>query len=457
MSRAPLPMTPLNKPFSEFRGEVVLLILACLGPFQGMVSFLSIPLGRLGISIPISITGVFNFICILIYSGILLPVLFRSFRLSPPNRWEYLLMAWPVLTLINMKSLERSSLVSLENACLWSLLLLAFVRRRSIIEFTLQIKHAYQWVLFSFFIAFILPLVVPVSGVSLYRQFGGGVDRYMGWANAGCLSMMSVVVVEWAILNLLRGKSSGIKNSLLSFGGIFLALFVLHYLVTRISVAACVLLLFGGSSFLWKLARRKDALVTGVLLLFGILSHFSFRYMQKSHLIDTSHFGQSTEIDKSPLSSPVLDEIENKNLGNQKPAMILLNWIKMAKQSKFLSFNAFSNGRVQIDQVILNALRGHWLRGLGTGKTVNVLIDGNITSEPHNDYLRVLGDFGLLGLGFLLIIMGRLAYMEWNSFDFFVLMAMAVIMLTDNFYVYPVFGYGPMFSGLFLFQGKGYE
>lgn len=118
-------------------------------------------------------------------------------------------------------------------------------------------------------------------------------------------------------------------------------------------------------------------------------------------------------------------------------------------------FNGVSNGRVGIMLFLLENMEGHWLVGVGTGGAGRILRAENyLTLEAHNEYLRFFVDHGLLGLLYLLIMGAMVMLRTFKEPTLAVLCGVAILMMTDNYLIYPSFGYGPLFLGLSLWRAR---
>jgi O-antigen ligase len=107
-----------------------------------------------------------------------------------------------------------------------------------------------------------------------------------------------------------------------------------------------------------------------------------------------------------------------------------------------------TEGRLQIWRAIIkNADQSVWL-GHGAGNASDLVRQLFPTAgEPHNDYLRVWNDFGVVGLGLWIAALGSLARQLWRSMGHPVagerartalisLAGLAVIGVTDNAFIY---------------------
>ena len=103
-------------------------------------------------------------------------------------------------------------------------------------------------------------------------------------------------------------------------------------------------------------------------------------------------------------------------------------------------------GRSQIWQLVYSSAREHILLGQGPG-TATELVRSNFDTvdQPHNEYLRILHDYGLVGLAIWLVAYFWLvklcwsrarqasssrAYQHWGAF--LALVSLALMMITDN-------------------------
>jgi len=115
------------------------------------------------------------------------------------------------------------------------------------------------------------------------------------------------------------------------------------------------------------------------------------------------------------------------------------------------SSGAYTSGRVVMwTEVWQSAAEAPWIgKGAGSASSHLAEIFDNIT-HPHNDYLRILHDYGVVGLLVFLygsLRAGRLSWLSWTQAEtllerrlsltaFLALSAIAMMMVTDNTFVY---------------------
>ena len=106
------------------------------------------------------------------------------------------------------------------------------------------------------------------------------------------------------------------------------------------------------------------------------------------------------------------------------------------------------SGRADLWSFTLQDARHHWWFGGGPGSADKAVLQHFVTvSHPHNDYLRVLHDFGAVGLavfviGFLTLMvstwrLGRATGRPVHWAAFLALLGVAGTAFTDNVIVYP--------------------
>ncbi|MBO3457595.1 O-antigen ligase family protein [Aetokthonos hydrillicola Thurmond2011] len=106
-----------------------------------------------------------------------------------------------------------------------------------------------------------------------------------------------------------------------------------------------------------------------------------------------------------------------------------------------------------------SAIESPWI-GKGPGSVTNALVaSGSNINHPHNDYLRIFHDYGLIGLILWLLGYGGLIVKSWQNWQwadrndktnahihlaaFLALVAVALAMVTDNIVVY-IFAMNPL-------------
>jgi O-antigen ligase len=123
-----------------------------------------------------------------------------------------------------------------------------------------------------------------------------------------------------------------------------------------------------------------------------------------------------------------------------------------------ISLDAYSSGRAQLwITTLASAAESPWI-GKGAGSADRLIDTVFGQGHPHNDYLRVLHDYGCIGLILLLMALAMLVRSCWRAWkaagnDFrqasfalaalLSLLAVAMSMVTDNTVVY-VFVMGPL-------------
>jgi hypothetical protein len=116
-----------------------------------------------------------------------------------------------------------------------------------------------------------------------------------------------------------------------------------------------------------------------------------------------------------------------------------------------------SNGRVALFNYLMLKSEGSRIFGKGTGFAPRELeefkkMDENMMlSEPQSDYLRFFVDHGCVGLILLLAMFASVLFSSIELHGRLAVLGLMVAMLTENMFVFPSTGYGPLLvSGLLL-------
>ncbi|QXD14344.1 O-antigen ligase family protein [Rhodocaloribacter litoris] len=111
------------------------------------------------------------------------------------------------------------------------------------------------------------------------------------------------------------------------------------------------------------------------------------------------------------------------------------------------------SGRNMLWEITLRSAQGHWWFGKGAGavqEEISSVFNGKL-EHPHNEYLRLFHDYGVIGLLLFLISYFSLAWRSWKAYQqeyiqaysgtihlasTLALVGQAIVMITDNSLVY---------------------
>ena len=111
-----------------------------------------------------------------------------------------------------------------------------------------------------------------------------------------------------------------------------------------------------------------------------------------------------------------------------------------------------TNGRARTLRLLFEAQKVNWLFGNGSGWTQAYLKNKEAgVLEPNNDYVRILFDWGILGLGFFLYLFFLSFYKSQASMRV-VLFIFSLALLTDAILIIPTFGYLMFFAQLWILK-----
>lgn len=256
----------------------------------------------------------------------------------------------------------------------------------------------------SYFIILGLPVLIPIKGYDIFGFYDlAAPARHKGWFGTpvavGFLGL-SLFVGSMIMIFQRREKFISWIHLFFAWGGIWGVYFSVHR--TSMIAASAVLV------FLVLYAFQKKDLARVPMCLFILLVTI---YMQFSGVMAA----------KSGFH--VSQAIKEKNI----------NQIVQ------------TNGRLDVVKTIWQASQSS-IFGLGTGGTPRYVDQHHLffAKQPHNDYLRILGDQGLVGLIVFLVIGGMLLYGLRSSLAFANVLALGFCFLTDNLMVLPAYGLGPL-------------
>lgn len=433
-----------TKPFGDF----ILLSFLAYAPWHGAQTLGSItPTGlALGPLSSISIPGMFNFGWIaLLMCFVVVPFLVREYRKKPPTWPERLILLLPLISLLNLRVVDSLSIVSIENWFLVSGLMLMWLRHAEVKRaYPLFFKHALLTMVISYFLALVLPALIPIEGRSIWRYYFP-VMRYIGWHGEGApYSTIGMCLIIYGSCLLLKTDPKLTKKELsIVLIAIFLGLQGIRLNVQRTSMIGATLsaafltlqawrlrkhfltrafltiFIFCSLSLLTGKMAKKAAHVThGNSFWYGEISHFSIKDATLDHFIATSG--------RLETAKQLLGDLT----GEGTPAVQTQTQEIKPRQPLVLY------------HVPTEALQ--WI-GRGTGsapRNIRKLMPPNL--EPNCDYVRILVEHGWIGFTVFLVAFGSLLFSLRSLGSLAAGLSIAAVMIGENLLVLPTYVSGPM-------------
>lgn len=402
---------------TDFFKNFVLLLLLAYAPWHDAWS-----LGRRPtVTVPylsqfaVTTSGLMNSVYIFALGAILLLFLKSEFQARRPKWAEGLILVFPLIVFLNIRVMDKFSIIALENSALLALFLLALVRREHL-QSRLTFFKQYSFSVFftSVTLAALLPLLIPVSGWSVVRYFPP-IYRYVGWVGEGGALALSALVLS--VFGAIRGteKQLDLRTRALSYCAVVGGLGIIYSNVLRIAMLA-----FSGFALFACIQVRRDwkrALVFFALFCssFWIIFHGTFAV--KSGGFDRFSWWLYTMVfDPSQLHG-------------------LENWDSIV----------VTNGRGSVLKLLFPRVLDYPIFGHGAGSATRHLQEIRFyITTPLNDYLRIIYELGAVGMIGFLGMIGFGFKKCRKTFVPAVLVAFLTVMISDNMLVYPVFGYGPL-------------
>jgi hypothetical protein len=505
-------MKKLDK-FSEY----YIYFFICFAPWYDWVHFL--PPIKLTTPILSQFTshGLANLTLVTLCLISLVPKLITSFAVKKPMAGEWIILAWPILNILNFKKLDIPGVVSLKNSIFLATCLLCLLRRENIFaDFKFLRKFAFTSFFISMTVGLFLPLIFQFDGYPVFLETGD-VSRFRGWSGIGSLSFCSITLCAWSLLKYLMNDNSR-NEKLMSIAGVIIGIIGVNLTVLRIGWVATVFITFYAFVISLRQNKKNEVYVLACLWFIAVASFYVSKLSQKADFknFDVLQLVFNVDLEKLrekarpsvesisdsyekkpeiPLKPPLPPAIKPKPepeikikpavipkpvvLSTPKPEVPPISSVKpelppvpvvpevpkkvrrqtlvetrtwYLKSREYLwRFDSISNGRIGVLFFLIPALENHWFFGLGTGGAGRELREWNyLTLEAHNEYLRFFIDHGFIGLFLLIMVFGVLAKRFFNHPYMLVFCGAAILMITDNYLIYPCFGYGPMFLGMCL-------
>jgi len=433
----------VKKISSNLIANLFILAFIAYGPwhdafFKGGRIFIGLNIGSLQ---NITSSGILNLFWICGLTACLAGPLWESFKRHKPQLIDVILVGFPLITLFGLRTIDSPAIISIENSFFLSVVLLFVHRRNDLADhFSFTNKYLFPVFLISYGFAILLPLLV--DGQNAFRKFEE-ITRFVGWVGEGtaislCGLALEVLGSYWFLKhNSIKSKWFGLLAVGLGFVGI-------HLNLHRSALVTSGIFFGVLAAFSLRKQIKVPLLVFTLLTVICCLSFFTGRFAAKSRF-------SWARLAAPPAAAQMVAE-ETKDAATLEAEAKRIELVQSI-ESKLIS----SNGRIEIAVFLLEKIKGNYIFGLGPGATSRLIrIDRSLlphqTTQAQNEYVRILVDSGLVGLGWFLFIL--LAFIITYRKDVLlgIFLSFCFCILTENFLLFPSFGYGPLFIVAALFS-----
>lgn len=363
--------------------------------------------------IGVTYPGLYNILFTSLLSVVILRELLPIWSRRRPVFYELSFVAMILLTVLNVQVFDADYFISIENTFFLSVIFVAILNRDTLRS---KLSGLEQWGVVclsgSYFLALTIPLLFPIAP---YFRFYGDVRRYVGWL--GLPTFIGFLGMACSVWGAYLFKDAITKTfRLIGIGAIVIGYWGIYLAVHRISMAGLGIFFVTMAVQAW---RFKDTANIKPMLGFATIALILFC---SGNMALKSQFKFSNFFSMGSFESMTTNP------------------------SNFIEDSLQTNGRMLVNKSMWEYSRGHRLLGLGTGAASRHLrqIGHVFGGQPHNDYLRMFIDHGIVGLLLFLTCGFSALYSLRNSYYFALVFAFSACLLTDNLLVYPLCGSGPL-------------
>lgn len=384
-----------------------------------------------------SIAGVVGLVVAFIFALLILLEIYKNrIYLKIRDKLFFLVyFGYLLISTINLKIIDKYSLITLFHVSVVSLWCFYFQWKTRWHLRTLFLPLGLLLVFScSYFLSLVLPLVIEIKNYSPFI-FLPPISRFRGWTGEGQpIAWCGLQLVIFAALKLTDFRNFAFFQVSLCVITIILGCIGIYANVSRATlILAVFIMLFCFVKTMidsegWKSFGINGRIGPPVYFTCSLLLVFAF-FTGKYSLKNTRGFA---------LQDGLFDA--------------QLTHVNKIHSLRDLDKIVVLNGRAQSLQLAVTQLKNHWIFGRGPGAIQRLLQDKTPkTPEPNNDYLRLLYDFGLIGI-VLFILNVALTFSVISGSSKAILLCLLLSCSIDAIMVIPIFGYLLFFLNMFWTQ-----